>query len=495
MKKVCFLSAVMAAVVCFPAQAEYATKGDFTTYTLDDLCAIEASGVVGLDGIYAITNDLIIAGGDSLKVNNAADIRILADATLTVEGYIELSSTDTIRVSNYDEGQYPRSIIIDGGCGVFSGVAFSGLGIYSWSEQPLTVEGCSFTGVTSASNSNGAVSFGLSSYGNVIRGCTFTANEVPAIGSAGTAYCGMGIYDCVLIDNNTANTNKPQINITTPATYGPTVISGNTIIGAERNMVGGISVSNLVGGDMGEVEISGNTIRDHRYGINIYGPLKAVLKDNVLVDNRYESNPMNGGSAISCTAFSGQEDVVISGNHIEGSLWGVTLISYGFLMPSSGYKGFACVSLGGPANSVFPSPGENVFVANGNDGYGYDPTTPYDLYNNTDQTVYAQNNTWSVPEQTEELVAEVIYDKADNPSLGEVIYMPTHAGIGTIHADGASISYDAAAQAVTGDSEVQIFTIDGVKVLSGHGTVSTAALPAGIYIAVSPDATLKFAIH
>ena len=47
---------------------------------------------------------------------------------------------------------------------------------------------------------------------------------------------------------------------------------------------------------MGDVEISGNTIRDHRYGINIYGPLKVVVKDNVLVDNRYEVNPMNGGS-------------------------------------------------------------------------------------------------------------------------------------------------------------------------------------------------------
>lgn len=495
MKKVCFLAAVMAAVAAIPAQAEYVTKGDFSTYTLDDLCAIETSGVLNLDGIYAVTTDLIIAGGDSLKVNNAADIRIVADATLTVEGYIELSSTDTIRVSNYDEGQYPRSILIDGGCGVFSSVAFSGLGIYSWSEQPLYVEGCSFTGVTSASNSNGAVSFGLSSSGNVIRGCKFTANEIPAIGSAATAYCGIGIYDCVLIDNNTANTNKPQINITTPATYGPTVISGNTIIGAERNMVGGISVSNLVGGDMGEVEICGNTIRDHRYGINIYGPIKAVLKDNVLVDNRYESNPMNGGSAISCTAFSGQEDVVISGNHIEGSLWGVTLISYGFLMPSSGYKGFACVSLGEPANSEFPSPGENVFVANGNDGYGYDPTTPYDLYNNTDQTVYAQNNTWSVPDQTEELVAEVIYDKADNPSLGEVIYMPTHAGISGVSADAASISYDAVAQTVVGDGEVQIFTAAGIKVLSGHGTVSTASLSSGIYIATTRYATLKFTIH
>lgn len=487
--------AACVAAVWLPAQAEYATNGDFTTYSLDDLCAIEESGVVKLDGIYYITGDLTIAAGDSLKVTEAADIKILADATLSVAGYMEMNASDTIRVSNYEEDQYPRSIMIDDGRCVLRKVAFAGVGVHSWSEEPLSVVGCSFTGVTSASNSTGAVAFGKSSTGNEIRGCVFTANAVPAIGSAANAFCGIGIYDCLLIDNNTDNSNKPQINITTPAENGPTVVSNNEITGTKRNMVGGISVSNMVGGEMGDVEISGNTIADNRYGINIFGPMHAVVKNNTLIDNRYESNPMNGGSGISCTAFAGKERVVISGNHIEGSLWGVTLISYGFLMPSY-YPGggFEYVSLGGPADSVYPSPGENVFVANGTDGSGYDPTVPYDLYNNTDQTVYAQNNTWSVPEQTAELVASVIFDKADDARLGEVIYMPTNAGIGAAAADAAALSYDVAARTIVSDSTVRIFTADGRMVLSGIGNVSVASLPAGLYIAVTPATTLKFRI-
>lgn len=493
MRKDLILAAFVAAS-WFPVKAEYATGGDFTTYSLNDLCAIEASGLVNVDGVYYITGDLTIAATDSLKVTEAADIKIIGDATFKVEGYMEMKAQDTIRVSNYDE-EYPRSIFIDGGRAVLRKVAFSGVGVHNWSEEPLSVVGCSFTGVTSASNSNGAVAFGLSNTGNEIRECVFTSNEVPAIGSAATAYCGIGIYDCVLIDNNMENSNKPQINITTPAANGPTVVSGCVIAGAERNMVGGISVSNMVGGEMGEVEISDNTIRDNRYGINIFGPMKAVVKNNLLLDNRYEANPMNGGSGISCTAFGGTENVVISGNHIEGSLWGVTLISYGFLMPAYGYGGFEYVSLGEPANTEVDSPGENVFVANGNDGKNYDPTTPYDLYNNTDQTVYAQNNTWSVPEQTEELVATVIFDKADDSRLGEVIFMPTYSGIDAVKADAGALSYDTASRAVVSNGEVRIFTAAGRLILTGNGTVSTAALQAGLYIAVTPDATLKFTIH
>lgn len=493
MRKDLILAAFVAAS-WLPAQAEYATGSDFTTYSLDDLCAIEASGLVNVDGAYYITGDLTIAATDSLMVSEAADIKILGDATFKVEGYLEMNAQDTIRVSNYEE-EYPRSIFIDGGRAVLRKVAFSGVGVHSWSEEPLSVVGCSFTGVTSASNSNGAIAFGLSSTGNEIRQCVFTANAVPAIGSAANAYCGIGIYDCLLIDNNTDNTNKPQLNLTTPAANGPTVVSGCVIAGAKRNMVGGISVSNMVGGEMGDVEISGNTILDNRYGINIFGPMKAVVKDNWLMDNRYEANPMNGGSGISCTAFGGTENVVISGNHIEGSLWGVTLISYGFLMPAYGYGGFEYVSLGEPANTEVDSPGENVFVANGNDGKVYDPTTPYDLYNNTDQTVYAQNNTWSVPEQTEELVATVIFDKADDPRLGEVIFMPTYNGIGKVKADAGVLRYDAASRAIVSDGEVRIFTAAGRLALTGEDTVSTAALPAGLYIAVTPDTTLKFTIH
>ena len=60
----------------------------------------------------------------------------------------------------------------------------------------------------------------------------------------------------------------------------------------------------------------------------------------------------------------------------------------------------------------------NVFKNNGFNNQ------PYDLYNNSTITVYAQNNIWSVEQQTEELIETVIYHQHDNSNLGEVIFMP-----------------------------------------------------------------------
>ena len=81
-----------------------------------------------------------------------------------------------------------------------------------------------------------------------------------------------------------------------------------------------------------------------------------------------------------------------------------------------------------------------MFEANGNNGQ------LYDLYNNSTITVYAQNNTWNVSQQTEEQIETVIFHKNDDPSLGEVIYMP------------AANTTDIAKQATTAKRTVQSTT-------------------------------------
>ena len=96
--------------------------------------------------------------------------------------------------------------------------------------------------------------------------------------------------------------------------------------------------------------------------------------------------------------------------------------------------------------------GGNTFKDNGNGGVAYD------LYNNGANTVYAQLNTWSVPEQTEEEIEKVIFHKNDNGTLGEVIFMPAAATTGVEAVDG-----EAAAPA-------RYFTLDGVEVCNPtHG--------------------------
>ena len=117
---------------------------------------------------------------------------------------------------------------------------------------------------------------------------------------------------------------------------------------------------------------------------------------------------MNGGSGISLYDPYQKTTAVIANNVIEGNLWGVTII------------GCKDVNLGQPSNQAASSPGGNKFSRNGCLGQ------LYDLYNNSRLTVYAQNNTWGVDQQTEEAIETVIFHQADDEKLGPVIFMPAN---------------------------------------------------------------------
>jgi parallel beta-helix repeat protein len=178
-------------------------------------------------------------------------------------------------------------------------------------------------------------------------------------------------------------------------------------------MNGGICVSNMLGlAGTTNVEIIGNEVSDNRYGIALYGQMNAVVNDNVLMNNNYESKPMNGGSGVSIYGM-GVQNVYMSGNHIEGHYWGITNIKY---------TADPFLNLGNLTEGDNYNPGGNVFVNNGNGG------VLYDLYNNSTADVMAQGNTWNVDVQDEASIEEVIYHKVDNASLGLVTFMPAGQG-------------------------------------------------------------------
>ena len=128
---------------------------------------------------------------------------------------------------------------------------------------------------------------------------------------------------------------------------------------------------------------------------------------------------MNGGSGISLYDPFGYQNVMIEGNTITDNFWGITVIGGGN------------VNIGKTANPDAEdyNPGNNVFNNNGNGGQ------LYDLYNNGTKTIYAQGNTWGVDEQTAEKIESVIFHKADNESLGLVIYMPEENAVEEIEVD------------------------------------------------------------
>ena len=142
------------------------------------------------------------------------------------------------------------------------------------------------------------------------------------------------------------------------------VVVRNCIIIGERNNtnVGGIVVSDLYGvANNAHTLIEDNEIRDNRFGLSLYNNQTAVVRNNTILNNN--------------------TDV--------------------------------------PETDEDYNPGRNTFYNNG--CYG----EIYDLYNNSANTVYAQNNYWkTATTQDAEGIENCISHKVDNPTLGEVIFTP-----------------------------------------------------------------------
>ena len=72
-------------------------------------------------------------------------------------------------------------------------------------------------------------------------------------------------------------------------------------------------------------------------------------------------------------------------------------------------------------------------------------------------------------------------------------FRPKGSGIGEVSVNGA-ISYDRALGQLTADGTIRVYNTTGRLILtSDGGTLSVQTLPAGIYIAVTDNGTLKFA--
>lgn len=478
--------------------AGYVTSGDKTAYTFEKLSHIEGSGVT-FDGSYFVDEDVEIAETDTLILDPGARVCIGPQKTVTIKGVALFDPAVPSIITKIDGLEGSRGIKTQGG-GEFRNVTFEYAALYSVGVLPIIVENCTFQYVTKAQNKIGAVAFAGQSKGNIIKNCLFLSNNISAIGSGGTNYCGITIENNMIYDNNTDNGNYCMMNMNVPAGNGPTVIRNNTIIGTGRPKVGGIAMTNFAGGDMSDVSIIGNTVRNCRYGMYLSGAMNVEVRDNKLYDNRYETKPATSGEGISCEDSSGKMVAILSGNHIEGSYWGVRLIG----RTGDGKSGFKLVSLGEPDNKEINSPGGNVFVNNGNDGTVYDYiNNPCDLYNASPFTIYAQNNTWSVPEQTPEYIENVIYHKPDNDTYGEVVYQGASSGVESVDSN-LAISFDHETCVLVSSAamrSIMVYNMEGRVVFcdnSGSNSVSLNELPSGVYVisvtTISGCENLKIAI-
>lgn len=425
MKKNLLITLSIAMLPAIAFAKPFTSLGNGTNYTLEALSKIDTVGVtLESPGVYVMTENVNIAKGDKFTMESGVTLKMGDGVQFYAEGNVDLNCTKATLVT--------RNAAIDEPLGFYiateeptdtikvNNITFDYAGFRTWFIGAMNITNCKFQNNNGLNSSSAALYMGPSGGSYLIQNCEFTNNVVPGLGVGGNVQVALTIEDCVFNDNNTQNNNKPQINITSGGDN-DIIIKNCTLKGGKRTMVGAIAVSNMMAlSGTNNVLIEGCDIRDHRYGITTtHGPMNVVIKNNTLVDNKYETNAMNGGSGISLYDPYGYETVWIEGNHIENSLWGITIIGGGDINAGK---------IDDPNASDY-NPGKNVFINNGNGG------ALYDLYNNGTSTVYAQGNTWNVDEQTAEKIETVITHKADNASLGEVIYMSEKSGVEGIISD------------------------------------------------------------
>ncbi|MCM1021749.1 MAG: hypothetical protein NC343_05780 [Muribaculum sp.] len=484
----------------------FTTSGDGKVYTFADLAAIEGSGVTKIDdNTYKMVNDLEVEAADGLTITNNLTVLLGTDVELTLKGgNFNFAPADTATFKPAEAGVKPKTIHFTDMVEPLEikHIRIEGAGLRLGGPYPTLVENCTFYEHL-ANKSNYAVSFVGQSVGNIVRNCLFVRSNLSAIGAGSNVAAGVTIEDNLFEDCSTANRNYPVINEVPAAANGPIIIRRNTIKGGMRTMPGAISISNMMSmlGDH-KVQIEDNYMDNSRYGINILGNYMDIrVINNKIINCHYETNAMNGGSGITINSTikegstARRTKVHVEGNYIDGSLWGITVI--GQVSANIGH-------LTDPSDPDY-NPGRNVFKNNGNskkeDGSNpWDISTPYDLYNNTTETLYAQGNTWGGPDQTPAEIEKRIFHNVDDPNLGEVIFLPaaTTSGINNVDSDNVVIKSNGdgsfSVEGTEARTTVSVYDLTGVCLYNGATGESVQLNRRGLVLVVVGDKATRLAL-
>ena len=305
----------------------------------------------------------------------------------------------------------------------FQNVTFEYVGVKSYETNSLYFDNCTFTKYVYQNRVSGPIAVGMTGSTVVATNCVFDHNEYSSISGAANIKCALvRVENCTFDHSQQVNRNMPMLNLTPGDSI---IVCGNVLHGdPAMDMVGGISVANLMGlsGDM-YVLIENNEIDSCRYGINIQGAIsEAIIRGNKVTNNRYVRNndANNGGSGIAIYDASKSMNLKVSNNYFENNLWGITVMGGSNInLGKIEVDGVALAEDDPEYNE-----GKNVFKDNGHD----DILVDLAFASGTDYlTVYAQNNTWNVEEQTEELIEAVIDHQKDDATLGLAIFMPAYS--------------------------------------------------------------------
>ncbi|MBE0539427.1 MAG: right-handed parallel beta-helix repeat-containing protein [Ignavibacterium sp.] len=393
--------------------AQYTTPNTGVNWNLDDLVTNSGGVVTGTFPNYAISNKITVSANDRIYINPGITV-LFTGSTSGFEVYGKFLAvgtvTDSIIFSSLTQdstgaaynGFYFRDTAVDSACIIsYARIEFAYYGLRCLEASPTLTNSYLWKcrrGANLSSNSSPIIS-----HNRIERSYEY--------GITMTTGCSPLIEWNELVNNNSQNTSpKNQISIGTQGNNSPTILN-NIIHGGMFNKTGGISISTLFSGSSSSSEIAYNEIFNNSYGIAMTGsnPITCYVHDNLIYNNNINPDVMVAGSGIN-TYGTAVVAPIIFRNRIYGNWWGVT-IQVGI----TGQPG-ANPNLGNIENADTTDNGMNIIYGN------VQGSNVYDLYNNTLDPIYAQNNDWGVYDST--LIEDHIFHQVDSLALGLVRFMP-----------------------------------------------------------------------
>lgn len=403
-----FFLAVLLCACALLAKANYTTPGTGIRWNLSQLALAAGNNNLSGSGNSWLMNDSIyILPNDTLYITTNDTVRFAPGVFLSVKGVLTVNPPTQVvfTAQNITSGFF--GVWIDGNSGsMLKKLTFEYGNSVRLFNANILIDSCTFHNCSPLTNfGNAAISLFQSS--PMITNSSFVNNQRAAIAGGANISNAPRVMNCLFMGNNTLNQNVPQINL--GASGADTVkIIGNRFLRASYNS-GAIGFLPL--GTLNAV-ITGNLITENRYGITFSGGsnIYSLVNYNIITNNNIDNNPNTGGSGISYSGGSAtsRQNSIVTGNYIAGNLWGITVLNR------------AMPNLGNLNNADTTDDGKNYFVNNTNNA-----TPNIDLYNNTPDTIYAQNNYWGSIDTA--YAEQRIFHKPDNAALGIVIYKPTLA--------------------------------------------------------------------
>ena len=383
--------------------AIYITPGNYRSWTLDSLVAYSNGHITYSGGIYFFNDTLVVSQSDTIKILYNATIKMAFKGFVNVYGTFIINPPDSVKITAIDTSQKFIGFKLDSlsDASVFKRLIMEyGNSIYLMYCDML-IDSCilRYNYYYTSGLRSGAIYLFFSN--PTISNNKIFRNIRAAIASGANVSSSPKIINNIIYENDLENYNTPQINLGAASSV-PVIIKNNIIRGGIATNSGGISV--LPVGTVPFIQIENNIIKNNRYGIAFQGSnINAYIVNNIIDSNNIQGLPMLGGSGLNFNGTSTLQ-AIVSRNKIRWNLWGITIQNTA--KPNFG-------NLNTPDTTDI---GLNWIYGNSHND------TILDLYNNTPDTIWAQNNWWGT--SILDSIEAHIFHKPDNPSLGFVNYIP-----------------------------------------------------------------------